>query len=170
LQRVPCVPGAEVFVDYAHTDDALRNVLRVLKPLTKRRLIVVFGCGGDRDRGKRPKMARAVAEFADAILVTSDNPRTEHPQAIIDEILTGFSTDARRHVTVEPDRRAAITAALAATGAGDVVLIAGKGHEDYQIIGTQRIHFDDVEVAIEAAAALAGQGAAAGDAAQAGKR
>lgn len=154
LQRVPCASPADVFVDYAHTDDALRNVLSVLRPLTQRRLIVVFGCGGDRDRTKRPRMAQAAAEFADAILVTSDNPRTEDPRAIIDEIVAGFDAAARRRVVVEPDRAAAIGAALAAAGAGDVVLLAGKGHEDYQIIGQQRIHFDDVEVAIQAAAAI----------------
>jgi UDP-N-acetylmuramoyl-L-alanyl-D-glutamate--2,6-diaminopimelate ligase len=154
LQRVPCDSPADVFVDYAHTDDALRNVLSVLKPLTSRRLIVVFGCGGDRDRTKRPRMAQAVAEFADAILVTSDNPRNEDPRAIIDEILTGFDAPARRRAMVEPDRALAIHGALAAAGVGDVVLIAGKGHEDYQIIGQRRVHFDDVEVAIQAAAAI----------------
>jgi len=152
LQRVPCVKGVEVFVDYAHTDDALRNVLSVLKPLARGRLIVVFGCGGDRDRSKRPRMAGAAAEFADAIIVTSDNPRTEDPQAIIEDILAGFDTEARRRALVQVDRRDAIQAALAAAEPGDVVLIAGKGHEDYQIVGTQRIHFDDVEIAIAAAA------------------
>jgi UDP-N-acetylmuramoyl-L-alanyl-D-glutamate--2,6-diaminopimelate ligase len=160
LQRVPCESPADVFVDYAHTDDALRNVLSVLKPLTQRRLIVVFGCGGDRDRTKRPRMAQAVAEFADAILVTSDNPRTEDPQAIINQILTGFDAAARRRVVAEPDRAHAIAAALAAAGAGDVVLLAGKGHETYQIIGQQRVHFDDVEVAIQAAAAHSAPGGA----------
>jgi UDP-N-acetylmuramoyl-L-alanyl-D-glutamate--2,6-diaminopimelate ligase len=158
LQRVPCAGAADVFVDYAHTDDALRNVLGVLRPLTRRRLIVVFGCGGDRDRTKRPKMARAVAAFADAIVVTSDNPRTEEPARIIDDVLAGFDADTRRRVLVEPDRRSAIHAALAASHDGDVVLIAGKGHEDYQILGTRRVHFDDVEVAIWAAAELAGIG------------
>lgn len=153
LQRVPCVNGVDVFVDYAHTDDALRNVASVLQPLAKRRLIVVFGCGGDRDRSKRPKMARAAAEFADAIIVTSDNPRTEEPTAIISEILSGFDDSARRKVAVQPDRRKAIFAALSCAEEGDVVLIAGKGHEDYQIVGTTKHHFDDVEVAIEAAAA-----------------
>ena len=156
LQRVPCACPADVFVDYAHTDDALRNVLAALKPLTRRRLIVVFGCGGDRDRSKRPRMAQAAAAYADAIVVTSDNPRSEDPRQIIDEILTGFDEQARRRVTVEPDRGAAIRAALAAASTGDVLLIAGKGHETYQIIGQQRIHFDDVEVAIQAAAELAG--------------
>ncbi len=154
LQRIMCREGVEVFVDYAHTDDALRNVLSVLRPLTRQRLIAVFGCGGDRDRAKRPKMARAVAEFADAIIVTSDNPRTEDPRRIIDDILPGFEAGDRGRVVVEPDRRLAIRAALAGSSRGDVILIAGKGHEDYQIIGTQRHHFDDVEVALQAASEL----------------
>jgi UDP-N-acetylmuramoyl-L-alanyl-D-glutamate--2,6-diaminopimelate ligase len=154
LQRVPCVSGVDVFVDYAHTDDAIHNVAAVLRPLTRKRLIVVFGCGGDRDRTKRPKMARAAAEFAHAIIVTSDNPRTEEPRAIVDEVLTGFDDAARRRVVVEIDRRRAIHMALACAAEGDVVLIAGKGHETYQIVGTERRHFDDVETAIEAAAGL----------------
>jgi len=155
LQRVPCMSNAEVFVDYAHTDDALRNVLSVLRPLTRRRLIVVFGAGGDRDCTKRPRMAQAVSEFADAIIVTSDNPRTEDPQRIIADILAGFDDEARRRVSTEPDRRRAIRAALAAVDSGDVVLIAGKGHEDYQILGDTRVHFDDVEEALQAASELA---------------
>jgi len=155
LQRVPCVSGADVFVDYAHTDDALRNVLSVLKSLTRGKLIVVFGCGGDRDRTKRPRMAAATAEFADTIFVTSDNPRTEDPHAIIAEILTGFDADARRRVTAEVDRARAIRTALATAELGDVMLIAGKGHENYQLFADRRIHFDDVEVAIQAAAELA---------------
>lgn len=157
LQRVPCSSRADVFVDYAHTDDALRNVLSVLRPLAQRRLITVFGCGGDRDRSKRPRMARVAAEFSDMIFVTSDNPRTEEPLAIIQEILTGFDDEARRRVISEPDRRSAIRLAMRAAAAGDVVLIAGKGHEDYQVIGTQKIHFDDVEVAIEAASETDGK-------------
>ncbi len=164
LQRVPCLSSADVFVDYAHTDDALRNVLSVLRPLARKRLLVVFGCGGDRDRTKRPRMAHAVAEFADAIVVTSDNPRTEDPQAIIDDILSGFDASQRQNVTVEPDRARAIKHALDGAAEGDVVLIAGKGHEDYQIVGTQRIHFDDIEVAIQAAAEL--QTTSSGDAPQ----
>jgi len=154
LQRVPCIHGVDVFVDYAHTDDALRNVLQVLKPLTRGRLMVVFGCGGDRDRSKRPRMAKVAEELADRIVVTSDNPRTEDPHQIIAEILAGFDPATRPAVLVEPDRARAIHAALAMTEPGDVVLIAGKGHEDYQIIGQQRIHFDDVEVTIRAAASL----------------
>lgn len=150
LQRVPCTRGFDVFVDYAHTDDALSNVLSVLRPLTRRRLIVVFGCGGDRDRSKRPRMGRAVAETADAVIVTSDNPRSEDPRAIIDDILSGIDESHRPLTMVEPDRGGAIRGALTAATEGDVVLIAGKGHEDYQILGDRRIHFDDVEVAIEA--------------------
>jgi UDP-N-acetylmuramoyl-L-alanyl-D-glutamate--2,6-diaminopimelate ligase len=152
LQRVPLETGFEVFVDYAHTPDAIRNVLRVLRPLCRGRLMIVFGCGGDRDRGKRPLMAQAAAELADCILVTSDNPRSEDPQAIIAEVLTGFDDKARRRVCVEPDRRQAIFAALAGAHPGDVLLIAGKGHENYQIVGGERRHFDDVETAVEAAA------------------
>jgi len=154
LQRVPGIQGVQVFVDYAHTPDALRNVARVLRPLTCGRLIVVFGCGGERDRPKRPLMAQAAAEFAHAIIVTSDNPRSEDPRAIIAEILTGFDEQSIRRVLVEPDRRRAIHAALAAARPGDIVLIAGKGHENYQVVGPQKLHFDDVEVAIQAAAEL----------------
>ncbi len=156
LQRVPCAGGADVFVDYAHTDDALVNVLGTLRPLTSRRLFVVFGCGGDRDPTKRPRMARAAARFADRIVVTSDNPRSERPEAIIDDILSGFDDEARARLRVDVERRSAIRAALSEASDGDVVLIAGKGHEDYQILGSQRVHFDDVEVAIQAAAELAG--------------
>jgi UDP-N-acetylmuramoyl-L-alanyl-D-glutamate--2,6-diaminopimelate ligase len=139
--------GFTVLVDYAHTDDALANVLSALRPLTEGRLIVLFGCGGDRDRTKRPRMARVAARWADRVLVTSDNPRTEDPGAIIDEIMTGFAADDLSKVTVEPDRRAAIAQAIGLAGAGDVVLLAGKGHETYQIIGRQRIDFDDAAVA-----------------------
>lgn len=152
LQRVLALPDVDVFVDYAHTDDALRNVLSVLRPLARQRLIAVFGCGGDRDRGKRPRMAAAVAPFADVIVVTSDNPRTEDPGAIINDILAGFDDAARRKVMVESCRRSAIHAALAGARAGDVVLIAGKGHEDYQVLGKHKIHFDDREAASEALA------------------
>ena len=154
LQRVPCDSPAEVFVDYAHSDDALRNVLSVLRPLTRRRLIVVFGCGGDRDRTKRPRMARVAAESADMIFVTNDNPRGEDPRAIIEEVMRGFDSDAQRRVVIESDRARAINGALAAAEEGDVVLIAGKGHENYQVIGSRRLHFDDVEVAIQAAAEI----------------
>lgn len=151
LQRVDTgALGFDVFVDYAHTDDALRNVLTALRPLTKGRLCCVFGCGGDRDRTKRPRMAQAVAEFSDAFLITSDNPRTEDPLAIIADIESGLTAEARIRGVTEPDRATAIDLAVRRLRQGDVLLIAGKGHEDYQIIGTEKIHFDDVEVAAAA--------------------
>jgi UDP-N-acetylmuramoyl-L-alanyl-D-glutamate--2,6-diaminopimelate ligase len=150
LQRVPGHAPFSVFVDYAHTDDALANVLTALRPVTSGRLIVVFGCGGDRDRTKRPRMARTAEQYADQVIITSDNPRSEDPLAIIEEIRGGVSSAGARKVVVEPDRAAAIGAAVAQAGPGDLVLIAGKGHENYQIIGPRRIHFDDVEVAAEA--------------------
>lgn len=146
LQRIEAEAPFEVLVDYAHTDDALDKVLSSLRPVTVGKLIVVFGCGGDRDRSKRPRMACVAERWADAIIVTSDNPRSEKPTAIIEEILAGFSTPGRKKVQTEPDRRSAITEAISLAGDGDVVLIAGKGHENYQIIGDKRIHFDDVEI------------------------
>ena len=109
----------------------------MLRSLASKRLIVVFGCGGERDRGKRPLMAQAAAAFADVIIVTSDNPRSEDPREIIRDVLAGFEQDTRRRVVTEVDRRCAIHAALAAARAGDVVLIAGKGHEDCQIVGAE---------------------------------
>ncbi len=142
-------PGFSVLVDYAHTDDALENVLSAVRPLTAGRLIVLFGCGGDRDRTKRPRMARVAACWADEIVLTSDNPRTEDPQRILQDVLEGFNGAARRRVRVEPDRRAAIALALEAAGPGDVVVLAGKGHENYQIIGSRRLPFDDAAVAAE---------------------
>jgi UDP-N-acetylmuramoyl-L-alanyl-D-glutamate--2,6-diaminopimelate ligase len=147
LQAVRCGQPFAVLVDYAHTDDALKNVLAALRPLTRGKLRVLFGCGGDRDRTKRARMARTAEKLADAVYVTSDNPRTEEPRAILDEIMTGFSTEGRAKVRVEIDRRTAIEQILADASAGDVVLLAGKGHENYQIIGTEKRHFDDVEEA-----------------------
>lgn len=143
--------GIEVYVDYAHTDDALKNVLSTLRPLCEGRLIVVFGCGGDRDRTKRPRMARVAEQMADAVIVTSDNPRTENPDAIIDDIVQGFTSTQRGQTPlIEPDRAAAIKLAIQQARSGDIVLIAGKGHEDYQIIGTQKHHFSDFEEAKKA--------------------
>jgi UDP-N-acetylmuramoyl-L-alanyl-D-glutamate--2,6-diaminopimelate ligase len=136
-----------VIIDYAHTDDALKNVLTTLKPLCKGKLRVVFGCGGDRDKTKRPRMARIAEELADFIIVTSDNPRTEQPDDIIGEIATGFKKPNSKTLTVEPDRRKAIEAAMRDARKNDIVLIAGKGHEDYQIIGKQKFHFSDKEIA-----------------------
>ena len=143
LQPVRCGQPFAVLVDYAHTDDALDNVLSALKPLTRGKLRVLFGCGGDRDRTKRPRMAKTAEKWADAIYVTSDNPRTEDPRSILNEIATGFSPDGVRKTVVEIDRRRAIEAILADAQNGDVVLIAGKGHENYQIVGTDKRPFDD---------------------------
>jgi UDP-N-acetylmuramoyl-L-alanyl-D-glutamate--2,6-diaminopimelate ligase len=150
LQAVRLGQPFAVLVDYAHTDDALENVLTALLPLTRRILGVVFGCGGDRDRYKRPRMARTAETLADALYVTSDNPRTEEPQSILDEIVGGLSAAGRSKAIVEIDRRTAIQRVIADAEEGDVVLIAGKGHENYQILGKQKHHFDDVEEATAA--------------------
>jgi UDP-N-acetylmuramoyl-L-alanyl-D-glutamate--2,6-diaminopimelate ligase len=135
-----------VIVDYSHKPGALEAVLRTARGLTRGRLICVFGAGGDRDRGKRPMMGRAASELADLVIVTSDNPRTEDPLAIIDEILEGVVGSA----AVEPDRRAAISKAVGEAQAGDVVVIAGRGAEQYQDVGDRKLPFDDREVAREA--------------------
>jgi UDP-N-acetylmuramoyl-L-alanyl-D-glutamate--2,6-diaminopimelate ligase len=149
--------GFSVLVDYAHSDDALANVLRALRPTVPDggRLRVVFGCGGDRDRTKRPRMAKVACEGADEVIVTSDNPRTEDPSAIIAEIMTGVPDSARGRVAVELDRSRAIAHAVTSAREGDIILIAGKGHEDYQIIGTEKRSFDDRREA-EAALRLRG--------------
>ncbi len=135
-----------VIVDYAHTPDALRNVLRAAREFTDGRLISVFGCGGDRDRGKRPQMGRISAQMSDLTVVTSDNPRTEDPESILRDILAGVGRADHR---VEVDRRKAISQAIEYASSGDLVVIAGKGHEDYQDIDGQKIRFDDREVARE---------------------
>lgn len=136
-----------VIVDYAHTPDGLDNVLRTAREITSGRLLTVFGCGGDRDRKKRPLMAEAACRWSDYLVVTSDNPRTEEPGKIIEDILRGIS--GTEHTVIE-DRRKAINHACAAALPGDTIVIAGKGHEDYQIIGENRIHFDDREEVNEA--------------------
>jgi len=168
LESVGNEAGVLCVVDYAHTPDALLRVLGVLRPLTKGRLICVFGCGGDRDRSKRPLMGEAAASRADIAIVTSDNPRTEDPKTIIGMIVEGVrraGKDERTAIelsqgyagfSVEPDRGVAISRAVALARVGDVVLLAGKGHEDYQILGTQKIHFDDREIAAAAFAARRG--------------
>lgn len=158
LQAVRVGQPFAVLVDYAHTDDALENVLTALRPLTRGKLRVLFGCGGDRDRTKRPRMARTAEKLADALYVTSDNPRTEDPQSILDQVLDGLSDVGRAKAVVEIDRREAIARILGDAEPGDVVLLAGKGHENYQIIGAEKRHFDDVE---EATAVLKSRVAAA---------
>jgi UDP-N-acetylmuramoyl-L-alanyl-D-glutamate--2,6-diaminopimelate ligase len=164
LERVDNDAGVLCVVDYAHTPDALERALQTLRPLTRGRLLVVFGCGGDRDPTKRPVMGEAAVRLGDVAIVTSDNPRTEDPGKIVQMVVEGVRRAggvevpvdalpaAARGYTAEVDRRTAIRRAVAAARAGDTLVIAGKGHEDYQILGTTKIHFDDRE---EAAAAFA---------------
>jgi UDP-N-acetylmuramoyl-L-alanyl-D-glutamate--2,6-diaminopimelate ligase len=142
----------EVIVDYAHTPDGLENVCQEAKKIAEKsraKLITIFGCGGDRDRAKRPLMAAVAETYSDQIIVTQDNPRTEDPSQIIDDILKGFHSNTVFYI-VENDRASAIKIAISQAQPGDVVLIAGKGHEDYQIIGHKKIHFDDRKVAQKA--------------------
>jgi len=145
LESVGCGQNFSVYVDYAHTEDGLNNVLRSLRELNPRRLISVFGCGGDRDRSKRPSMGRASTELSDSVFITSDNPRTEEPIAIINEIVAGIGP-GKNNYTIEPDRFNAIKKAVMGAREGDIVLIAGKGHETYQIFKDTTIPFDDREV------------------------
>jgi UDP-N-acetylmuramoyl-L-alanyl-D-glutamate--2,6-diaminopimelate ligase len=146
LELVACPQGALVFVDYAHTPEALAKALMSLRPLVSGRLFCVFGCGGERDRGKRPLMGEVASRLADRVIVTSDNPRAEDPERIVADILTGISGKAPRVIL---DRREAIFEALRALAGGDVLLIAGKGHEDYQEIQGVRYPFSDREVVRE---------------------
>ena len=150
LERVEDSRDRHIFVDYAHTEDALRNVLQTLRETTTGRLLCVFGCGGNRDRTKRPRMGAAVSELADYAIVTSDNPRNENPQDILNEIQEGMNLGKPHQV--ELDRAKAIRAALQLACAGDTVLIAGKGHETYQEIAGRMTHFDDREIVREALA------------------
>jgi UDP-N-acetylmuramoyl-L-alanyl-D-glutamate--2,6-diaminopimelate ligase len=147
LEKVDWDGDFTVLIDYAHTDDALKNVLTTLKPLCGCKLILVFGCGGDRDRTKRPRMAKVAEQLADFVIVTSDNPRTEKPQDIIGEIVAGFENPCSPKITVEQDRKKAIALAIKTAEKDDVVLIAGKGHETYQIIGTKKSPFSDKTIA-----------------------
>jgi UDP-N-acetylmuramoyl-L-alanyl-D-glutamate--2,6-diaminopimelate ligase len=161
LSRAPQVPGRlelisetpAVLRDYAHTPDALARALDAVRPFTKGRLLCVFGCGGDRDRGKRPEMGSIAAQKSDLAIVTSDNPRTEDPERILDDIESGMAQVA--HERIE-DRRAAIARAMELWMEGDVILLAGKGHEDYQIRGTTKHPFDEKEIVRELRTALAG--------------
>jgi UDP-N-acetylmuramoyl-L-alanyl-D-glutamate--2,6-diaminopimelate ligase len=146
MERVPCGQPFEVIVDYAHTPDALRNVLQTLSQLPHRRILTVFGCGGDRDRSKRPLMGEIAAQLSDLVIATSDNPRTEDPREILEQIHPGLCAGKAEHRSIV-DRREAIQEALSRARKGDVVLIAGKGHETYQIIGREAHPFDDREVA-----------------------
>lgn len=147
MEQVQIKPDQDisVIVDYAHTPDSLENMLRAARPFIEGRMICVFGCGGDRDRTKRPQMGAIAAELADWVVVTSDNPRTEDPQRILEDILAGIPASVVPTVTA--DRAAAIQTAIQQAQPGDGVLIAGKGHEDYQILGTEKVHFDDREQA-----------------------
>jgi UDP-N-acetylmuramoyl-L-alanyl-D-glutamate--2,6-diaminopimelate ligase len=195
IQRLQSVPGRvekidnplgiAIVVDYAHTPDALEKVLAAVRPLTRGKVVTVFGCGGDRDRGKRPLMGEIAARLSDVIVVTSDNPRTENPLTILSEVEVGVRKSGLRRLEhagsaaalapsdtpnpqrqvhggyyVEADRRTAIRVGLRAARRDDLVLIAGKGHEDYQILGQKRIHFDDREVAREEASRIAEQSGA----------
>jgi UDP-N-acetylmuramoyl-L-alanyl-D-glutamate--2,6-diaminopimelate ligase len=166
VARFPGVPGRmeqvkiddrqdiSVIVDYAHTPDSLDNLLKAARPFIKGQMICVFGCGGDRDRTKRPQMGKIAADLADLAIVTSDNPRTEDPEKILADVIEGIPSD--RPVKVIADRAQAIATAIQRAQPGDGVLIAGKGHEDYQIIGTEKIHFDDREQARTALAERVG--------------
>lgn len=148
LEKVPTKKNLHVFVDYAHTPDALDNVLKTLENIKNgKKIITVFGCGGDRDKGKRPIMGDIACKISDHVVITSDNPRTEDPTQIIKEIVAGCET--YKNFEIEVDRKKAIEKALSFAKNGDAVLIAGKGHEDYQIIGKTKHHFDDVEVVKE---------------------
>ncbi len=156
IEKFTCVPGRLeriksrkdfwVFVDYAHTEDALRNVIMSLRRIGKKRIITVFGCGGERDKTKRPKMGQAAVELSDRVIITDDNPRSEDPHAIIEDIKSGIRKD---NYSVVRDRLEAIKSALALAEPGDIVLIAGKGHEDYQVYKDKTIHFDDREAVKE---------------------
>ncbi|MBK9308702.1 MAG: UDP-N-acetylmuramoyl-L-alanyl-D-glutamate--2,6-diaminopimelate ligase [Nitrospira sp.] len=154
FERVMAGQSFTVVVDYAHTEDALVRLLTTAEVLKPRRIITMFGCGGDRDRGKRPKMGAAAVRYSDVVILTSDNPRTEDPQAILDQVEVGVIEGLRQRPHVQyrkiADRRQAIEEAVREAHGQDMVLIAGKGHEDYQIVGTEKLHFDDREVARDA--------------------
>jgi len=168
LERIAHPGDIAVLVDYAHTPDALRRVVGTMRAVTPKRLIVVFGAGGDRDRGKRPEMGRVAVQGADICVLTSDNPRSEDPQSILAEVEAGAKSAGGVHIDLDAlgsasrgyctaiDRKEAIRAAITAARAGDTVLLAGKGHETYQIVGTERAHFDDREEARAAIALVAG--------------
>ncbi len=146
FEKIPNARGLHIFVDYAHNDDALRQLLETAKELARKKTIVVFGAGGDRDKSKRSRMGEAAGRLADYSIITSDNPRTEDPLAIIAEIERGMKKSGSKQYEIIPDRKEAITRALSIGQAGDYILVAGKGHEDYQILKDRTIHFSDTEV------------------------
>lgn len=148
MELVPTDGDYTIVIDYAHTPDALENALKALRADHDGRLVVLFGCGGDRDRTKRPIMGAIAADNADLVIVTSDNPRTEQPQAIIDEILAGLKDKATEHIAI-CDRAEAIKWAIDNHRANDVILLAGKGHEDYQVVGHEKHHMDEREIVAE---------------------
>ena len=150
---VPTGRDFTVIIDYAHTPDGLKNILSTFKEFEKTRLIAVFGCGGDRDKTKRPKMGKIAAEIADFVIVTSDNPRTEDPIAIIDDILVGMK-DSKTPYKVIPDRISAINFAIQNAEKDDIIVLAGKGHETYQILKDKTIHLDEREIVADALARL----------------
>jgi UDP-N-acetylmuramoyl-L-alanyl-D-glutamate--2,6-diaminopimelate ligase len=158
MEKVALGQDFTVFVDYAHTDDALKNLLETVRGLGPRRVITVFGCGGDRDRTKRPLMGAVAARLSDVVILTSDNPRSEPPEAILDEIRRGIPASRADDTLVIPDRRDAIARALEMGREGVVVVIAGKGHETYQVLRDRTLPFDDRQVARDALARLAGAG------------
>ena len=145
LERIDCGQDFSVFVDYAHTENGLENVLKALKELEPKRLFVVFGCGGDRDRSKRSSMGKISSELSDRMFITSDNPRTEDPMDIINEITSGIQS-RKKNFIVEADRFKAIDSALKEARCGDIVLVAGKGHETYQVFKNMTLPVDDREV------------------------
>jgi UDP-N-acetylmuramoyl-L-alanyl-D-glutamate--2,6-diaminopimelate ligase len=149
FERVVHAGDFAVVVDYAHSDDALLNVLRTAREVTEGRIITVFGCGGDRDGSKRAPMGEAAGSLSDVVILTSDNPRTEDPERILEDAELGIQKTGKPYRKIA-DRREAIHQAVSQARAKDLVLIAGKGHEDYQIIGREVFHFDDKEVAREA--------------------
>ena len=148
IQNIPNAKGFNVIVDYAHTPDGLENIINAVREFTKGRIITVFGCGGDRDKTKRPIMGKIVAELSDIAVVTSDNPRSEEPNSILKEIEVGVKPITDKYEMIV-DRKEAIKRAIEIAEKGDSVIIAGKGHENYQILGDKTIHFDDAEVAKE---------------------
>jgi UDP-N-acetylmuramoyl-L-alanyl-D-glutamate--2,6-diaminopimelate ligase len=156
IERMQQVPGRLerihhgqpflIFIDYAHTEDALRQLLQTARAYTDKKLVILFGCGGDRDRGKRPLMGEVTGQLADTIILTSDNPRTEDPKDITEDILIGVHASGNKNVHIILDRKEAIEFALRNLSAGDTLLLAGKGHENYQIVGSEKFHFDEREI------------------------